>query len=249
MRMMIKFALWALAAKLRGFPWRFNFDKKSLIDRVFGHDDPAPRSFADLGGVWGINAAYTFYTLDSYNITRAFLVDTHPSEKVIDKARSYKNLTIINSNFGEESIPDKIESVDVIFMFDVLLHQVAPDWDEVLDAYSKITKYFIIYNQQWIGSENTVRLFDLGREEYFKNVPHDPKNPTYVSLFEQMYEINPTHNRIWRDIHSVWQWGITDSLLIAKMKDLGFVLEFSKNYGPFGRLQNFENHGFIFKKS
>ncbi len=33
-------------------------------------------SFADLGGVWGVNGGYTFYGMRHYRIKTAFLVDT-----------------------------------------------------------------------------------------------------------------------------------------------------------------------------
>ena len=64
-----------------------------------------------------------------------------------------------------------------------------------------------------------------------------------------MYEIHPRHNRIWRDIHNVWQWGITNHDLLAKMESLGFTLKYHKNNGQFGNLSNFQNHGFVFKKT
>ncbi len=51
--------------------------------------------------------------------------------------------------------------------------------------------------------ENTVRLLDLGYEEFFQNVPCAKDNPLYNEVFEKMYEIHPRHNRIWRDIHNI----------------------------------------------
>jgi hypothetical protein len=100
-----------------------------------------------------------------------------------------------------------------------------------------------------MASETTVRLLDLGKEEYFKNVPFSQDSPLYRALFEKMDEMNAEHQRIWRDIHSVWQWGITDNDLRTKMQDLGFTERYYKNCGQFGTLTNFQNHAFIFKKS
>jgi hypothetical protein len=100
----------------------------------------------------------------------------------------------------------------------VLLHQVAPDWDTILDMYAKNVRALVIYNQQWTGPGNNVRLLDLGEEEYF------------------------------RDVHHIWQWGITDADLEAKVAGLGFKLLHKKNCGRFGRLPNFENHAFIFAR-
>ena len=138
--------------------------------------------------------------------------------------------------------------VDAVILFDVLLHQVAPDWDRVLQIYAPYTKSFIIYNQQYIASPISVRLLDLGKEEYFKNVSHNPEHPTYTSLFARMWELNTQHKRIWRDVHHVWQWGITDKDLITTLEQLNFKLEYFCNHGRQKYPSNFEGHSFIFTK-
>ena len=43
-----------------------NKDKFKLIDKVFYYLAPGIKTFADLGGVWKINAAYTFYTFKNH---------------------------------------------------------------------------------------------------------------------------------------------------------------------------------------
>jgi hypothetical protein len=238
-----------LRRRISGFPRSFNFHKKELIDYTYRRCHPTPASFADLGGVWGVDGAYTFYTLHKYRTKCAFLVDTDFTDAVIKKSRSANNLSLIKCNFGEDSMLEKFGPVDAIFLFDVLLHQVAPDWNQILENYSKRTKYFIVYNQQWTASERTVRLLDLGREAYFENTPHDEADPTYMTLFDKMHEIHPQHQRIWRDIHNVWQWGITDHDLLDCMEKLGFEMKYYKNCGRFGFLSHFENHAFVFQKT
>jgi hypothetical protein len=233
----------------QNLPSNFDFNKKDLIDFTFQRIVSKPQSFADLGGVWGIDGAYTFYALAKYSIISAFLVDTNITDTVINKSRKYENLTVIKANFGDSSVLQQMGKVDAIFLFDVLLHQVKPDWDEILDMYSPVTNCFVVFNQQFIKSEKTIRLLDLGHDEYFRNVPHDREHPTYMALFEKMYDTHPQHNRIWRDIHNVWQWGITDHDLIRKLKSLRFTMQYYKNCGQFGRLKNFENHSFVFQKT
>ena len=80
----------------------------------------------------------------------------------------------------------QIGKVDAITLFDVLLHQVNPDWDEILEMYAPSTTYFIIYNQQFVAADKTVRLLDLGYEDFFKNVPRAKDNPLYKEVFEKM---------------------------------------------------------------
>ena len=113
------------------YPWYFNYDKKDLIDLAFRIATPSPRSFADLGGVWGVNAAYTFYSLDRHAITSAHLVDTNFTPVVLEKSKRYDKLNLVEGNFGDARSVEKVGKVDAVFLFDVLLHQVKPDWDEI----------------------------------------------------------------------------------------------------------------------
>lgn len=235
--------------RIMGLPIKFNLDKKKLIDYTFRRCNPNPVSFADLGGIWDVDGAYTLYTLRRFMIKSAFIADTDFTDAFIRKSRSESSLKLIHGNFGEDSVAAQIGKVDAIYLFDVLLHQVKPDWDKVLEKYSGRTNYFVVYNQQWTGSEKTVRLLDLGHDEYFKNVPVKEEGPIYGVLFAKLNEIHPQHKRVWRDIHNVWQWGITDRDLIQTMKNLGFKMHYNRNCGRFGSLPNFENHAFVFQKT
>ena len=221
-------------------------EKIKLIDFTFSRFDV--HSFADLGGVWGVEGGYTFYTLEKKNVSAATLVDTHPTDAVLKRAMKFPQLKLITGNFGDEETARNVGDVDVIFLFDVLLHQVSPDWHNILELYADQTNCFVIYNQQWIGSEHTVRLLELGEDEYFKNVPHELKEKPFDNLFQKLEEKHPHHDKPWRDVHHIWQWGITDVDLRAKVESLGFRLQFMKNCGQFGKLENFENHAFVFTK-
>jgi hypothetical protein len=232
-----------------GLPVRFNYGKKELIDYAFADLQLDLKSLVDLGGVWKINGAYTFYALDHYLLEKAFIVDTNLTPTVVKKSLKYPNLTLINNNFGTQTVVDKIRSVDAVLMFDILLHQVKPDWPEILETYSRICRVLLIYNQQYIGAERSVRLLDLGQEEYCKLIPFARNSPLYHDLFTKLDEIHPEHKRPWRDIHNVWQWGITNQDLIAVMKRFGFELKFHRNHGRFSKLNFFEDHAFVFMRN
>lgn len=234
---------------LHGHPRNFNLDKKDLIDHVFTECSPAPRSFADLGGVWGVDGAYTYYALKTYGIDRAVLTDTDLSAASIARAVEHPALSLVEGNFGRPEIAERVGEVDAIFLFDILLHQVDPDWDALLELYAARTRYFVIFNQQWTGAGRRVRLLDLGREEYFKNVPHLAAEPPYTDLFEKLDTVHPQHQRVWRDVHNIWQWGITDEDLEEKMRSLGFRRLYYRNCGRFGSLPNTENHAFVFGRA
>ena len=233
----------------RGSVDRFNYQKRALLDRAFTTLDPAPTRFADLGGIWAVDGAYTFDLLKRYPVESAWLVDTDITDEVRRKQASHPQLTLLNRNFGEPSLPAVIGPVDLVILFDVLLHQVAPDWDDILARYAPLTRAFAIYNQQWVGSAETVRLLDLGHEAYFANVPHKASEPLYQGLFDRLEEPHPEHDRPWRDIHNIWQWGITDADLCRKMAELDFDETHFRNHGQYGFLKNFENHAFLFIKS
>ncbi len=233
---------------LHGYPLKFDYTKKRLIDSAFRLVVPAPRSFADLGGVWGIDGAYTFYILDNHPISSAFLVDTDFTEFVRTKSRHYQNLLLLNQNFADRSLPERIGHVDAIVLFDVLLHQVKPDWNEVLEMYAPATNCFIIYNQQIIGQDRSVRLLDLGFDKYFELVRVNRKSALYRNLEENPDKPHPAHGRAWRDIHNVWQWGITDGDLVHMLERLGYEMIYQKNWGQFSNFKRFENHAFIFRK-
>jgi len=222
--------------------------KKRLID--FACKKLGIKSFADLGGVWGVDGEYTFYAMDTYKIGKSFLVDITFTEKVMEKKKGYSGLNMISGNFGEAEVARQIGNVDAIILFDVLLHQVKPDWDAVLELYAARTKSFLIFNPQFIASDQTVRLLDLSEDEYFRNIPHKKNEEPYKTVLERMHEIHPRpqykQQRIYRDIHDIWQWGIVDEELISRMKHLGFTMRYFKNWGKYNELTNFENHAFAF---
>lgn len=220
--------------------------KLALID--FAVKRLGVQTFADLGGVWAVEAGYTFYALDR-GAKAGVLVDTHPTDTVLQKAQQYRQLRIIQGNFGNESIATQVGQVDAVFLFETLLHQVAPNWDRILETYAPHARCFLIYNPQWLGPGRCVRLLDLGEEEYFRNVPHVRGDGPYGDLFAKLDTPHPDHGgRLWRDVHHIWQWGITDADLVSKMQDLGYRLRFFVNDGQFAALKNFENHAFVFSR-
>ena len=98
-------------------------EKLDLIDFAFNKFGFS--SFADLGGVWRVEGGYTFDTIEKHKVAKAFLVDTHPTQTVINTAKNFPQLNLIRGNFGDEKTVREVGEVDAIFLFDVLLHQVA----------------------------------------------------------------------------------------------------------------------------
>jgi hypothetical protein len=218
--------------------------KKRVIDVAFERSET--RSFADLGGVWAVDAGYTFYALERFKPSRAVLVDEEITAEVRSRATHHPELELREENFGAADVAAQVGEVDCIFLFDVLLHQVAPDWDELLRLYAPLTRAFLVVNPQFTIGEHTVRLVDLGRERYLQLVPDLPR---HREVWEQIDAFDESRGRPHRDVHEIWQWGIVDADLRARMDELGFELVHFENGGRWGDLPAFENHAFVFTRS
>jgi hypothetical protein len=224
-----------------------NAAKLEVIDHCF--DQLGAHSFADLGGVWAVDGGYARYAADVHQAERGVIVDEDFTDSYLEAERALPKLTHVRGNFGDPEVVASLGKVDVAMFFDVLLHQVAPDWDDLLALYAPITRAFAIVQPQWNGPE-TIRLLDLGEDEYMASIPHvEPGHGTiYDGLFERLDEVNPQRGRPWRDVHDIWQWGITDDGLIARMAELGFEPTHSQNKGPWRGLDRFHESAFVFAR-
>lgn len=241
--------------------------KLRTIDAAFAL--PQVTSVADLGGVWAVEAGYSFHALEHHAPERAVLVDDDITPGVRERAAAFEQFELLEQNFGLERTPGDIGQVGVVLLFDVLLHQVDPDWDEILRRYAPHTQAFAIVNPMWdpptpVGTpvaegtapraipssgspsgRSTVRLLDLGEERYRRAVP--PQD-NIEGLFDRLDEINPKRGRPWRDVHDVWQWGITDADLRATMSGLGFSVAFAEQHGRWRGLEDFEDCAYVFHR-
>jgi hypothetical protein len=215
--------------------------KKRLVDIACG--EHGVRSIADCGGVWNVDGEYTFHALERWQLERAVLVDTDISDAVRARAEEFPALELVEGNFGSPEVAARAGEVDAVLFYDVLLHQVAPDWDEVMALWSA-ARCLAVFNQQWTGPE-TVRLLELGTEEYLANVP---RTDFHADVVDHLDEISPDHGRPYRDVHNIWQWGITDADLLAKARELGYEPVFAKDGGAYPELERFRNAAFLFER-
>ena len=232
---------------LRGYNIHVDSQKLRLIDRAFTSMKPAARSFADLGGVWKVDAAYSLYTLRVHDAERGVIVDTDYPQTLVQKLGRVSQLRVLNGDFADQKVVDQVGPVDVVFFFDVLLHQANPNWDQVLRIYARVARCIVIFNQQYISSEVSIRLTDLPLDKCLELVPRG-REAIYQEAYEHKGEIHPTYGKLWGDIHNIFQWGITDRDLRSVMGSLGFTESYYCNYGMFSTLPAFENHAFIFTR-
>lgn len=224
-------------------------EKVDFIDhafRTFGI-----KSFGELGCSWGVDGGYGFHALDHHEVTRAVQVDVRITDTMKERAKSHPQLHLLQRLFGDPDVPALVGDVDAIILYDVLLHQVKPDWDEVLRMYAPRTKHFVIYNQQWVKGPDTVRLLDLGKDEYFASVPAGSEGfASYLDIFDSLDKPIPNGppGRVRRDHLALWQWGITDADLVKLGQQLGFRLQYFANHGPAFGIANIENHSFVLSR-
>jgi hypothetical protein len=221
--------------------------KLRAIDYCF--EELGSRTFADLGGIWAVDGGYARYAADAHHAERGVVVDEDFSDAYLEAERELPNLTHTRGNFGKPEIAESLGSIDVAFFFDVLLHQVDPDWDELLAIYAPIVRSFAIVQPQWNGPE-TVRLIELGEDDYLSSIPKgEPGHGSiYDGLFDRLEEVNEQRGRRWRDVHDIWQWGITDRDLTDRMAELGFGLRRFEETGRWHGLDRFHEAAFVFDR-
>jgi hypothetical protein len=194
---------------------------------------------------------YAFYAIDKPSVERGVLLDVRaarPREHVLsamEQAAERPGMEVLDSHFSDPDTVTEVGQVDTVFLFDVLLRMVEPDWDQVFELYAPATSSFVITNPQWQG-DTTVRLIELGRERYGEAVP--PWD-AHRELFDRLDDWHEGQERPYRDSNHVWQWGITDADLRTKMEQLGFSLEQEWSLDAPPETEGFVNRAFAFTRS
>ena len=222
--------------------------KARAID--YAVDELGIASFASLE-VASAYGQYAFYALDKPSVERGVLLDVRASRprghllSAIELAAERPGMELLDSDFSNPDTVAEVGQVDTVFLFDVLLRMVDPDWDQVLELYAPATSSFVITNSQWMG-DTTVRLIDLGREKYAKAVP---SWEAHRELFERIDDWHEGQERRYRDSNHVWQWGITEADLQGKMEQLGFALQREWTLDQPPDTEGFVNRTFAFTRS
>lgn len=112
--------------------------------------------------------------MDKPGVEAGVLADRRISPWARSQAEQ-RGMRCVEGDFTIPEVADEIGQVDGILLFDVLLHTVSPDWDELLAMYADSPQCFLIANPQWERTEETVRLLDLGHERFLDAVP--PQEP------------------------------------------------------------------------
>ena len=195
---------------------------------------------------------YALFTMDKPTVRSGALVDVAAWRardhllNVIEQAAERPGLRVLEGSFSDPETVTELGQVDAVLLFDVLLRMVDPDWDRVLELYAPATSYFVVANAQWEPDKSTVRLIDLGREGYLEAVP---AWPNHVELFAHLEEWDPGQERPYREGSQVWQWGISDADLKAKMEELGFSLDQERSLNQPPDTEGFVNKTFVFSRN
>jgi hypothetical protein len=222
--------------------------KLAAIDHAV--DELGIESFASLeiGQAYG---QYAFYAIDKPHVETGALINVGPRRSgayllsAMEQAAERPGMRLVEGGYADPATVEEIGPVDAILLLDVLHRMAEPDWDDLLALYAANTRCFVIANPQWERDEGTVRLTDLGREEFLAAVP---PWQSHKELFDHLAEPDGARHRH-RVPTDVWQWGITDGDLAAKLEDLGFSLDREWRLKPPPGTDGFANRAFVFRRS
>jgi len=203
------------------------------------------RSVADIGGVWKVEGGYARHAHGLDGVDRVQVVDLHMTPHVRAFAADHAGFELVEADMGSPDTPHLVGDVDLVLLYDVLLHQVGPDWDEILRRYAEHATNVAVAGPRWaIGSE-VIRLPDLGRERYEALAPLAPDNHL---MFERPDEWIDRYQRTRRDAHAYWQWGIPTAAISAKMTELGFATVGYEHLGPWFGSRAFTYEAAVFTR-
>lgn len=220
--------------------------KVTLIDRALNRA-PDIKISADLGACWGIDGGYSRYLLDHHKLDRAIIIDQHITDGTLAWAEQEPRAELVQGLFGNRTTIDKVGNVDLVIFFDVLLHQVAPDWNEVLEMWAPQTKYLLIHNPMWTVGTQTLRFPDHGFDWFKANVVYQHEG-RLKDWFLKHNQFDIEQNKKKKDIHNFWQFGITPEDLTGTMDKLGFDCEISEHFKDRPKKPWIKNYGYLFKK-
>ena len=188
-----------------------------------------PKTWADMGGVWGVNGGYSQVIWLRYNPDRVVLCDYR---SVTDERLQGCGVELVQANFLESV--DQIGEVDAMVFFDVLLRQ--QDWKGLLEAYSKAVKLFVVFQPT---SREPIDLTGMDLDQYLGLVPEGTR--------EYVQKCGKDMNAIKGDV-GAWQWGISTGELEVAMSDLGFEMAYRRDHGRFMDGLPYHNVATVFAK-
>ncbi len=229
-------------------------EKLELLDTAFELTEF--RSFADLGACWGVDGAYTFHAAElcGNELERAVIVDGHLTPLTRERAKEVPNVELVQALLGSDQALDEVGKVDALIMYDILLHQVKPDWDRFLLNWLPHTDALIIFNQNWLKTPRTIRFVDRGLDWYYENVyvwEDDWNTRDRLESWFKRHNERDADGRLERDNHWYWQFGIRPLELVGLLARNGFELVYMKRHRhAFGRSRPWiVNDGLIFQRA
>lgn len=243
----------AAASSPTGYEHPARQSKLALVETA--HRITEFRSFADLGGCWGVNGAYSFHAAELCGSTleRGFILDGNITPQTRNRAGRHPRVECVETLLGSREAHDAVGFVGAVIMFDVLLHQVKPDWNDFLLAWSRQTDTLVIHNQNWLKTPRTIRFVDRGLEWYRRNVVvwEDENQATELDGWFARHHERDSRGQLKRDSYDFWQFGIRPLELINLLARHGFELVYmNRDPMPFGPDYPWiVNDGMVFRRA
>ena len=160
--------------------------------------------------------------------------------------KGVNNLLPLEGPLGLDATVEAVGKVDALIIFDVLLHQVNPNWDEFLKKWLRNASAAIIYNQNWVKTSDTVRFVDVGVEWYLRNVYFNNDEQRLRAWFDEHKQLNLEQGKPQRDIHNWWQFGIALTDLVRVARESGFSLRYLNSWNTYHNFPWIVDQGMIF---
>lgn len=210
-------------------------------------------SFVDLGGCFQVNGIYSFLLCNMKKGRKGFVIDAMVTEETRLLAKhSGGNLVAIEGVFGNESLRQTISHVDMVIMFDVLLHQADPPWHVILSEWGTKANMVVIFNPMFKAATKSFRFISRGKDWYKKHIPY-MEEEEIDNMFDSPDVIDESWGVPFKDTPGFWQWGITTEDIIHRMGLIGFQMVYMKSYGQYEKgLRTFpwmRKEGYIFTRN
>jgi len=220
--------------------------KTDLLTKAFTMH-PEFSTFADLGACWGVHGGYAKFVAETFPIKRVSIVDQHVTPETVEWVKQSDRARTVSAMLGSEKALSEVGDVDAVAMFDILLHQVSPDWDQLISMWATKARCFILHNPMWTVGDTTLRFPDHGIEWFKANVIYtDAKR--LEDWFRHHNEFDKKQGKLQRDVHNFWQFGITQRDMLALFEKLGYRIEFLSFFKKRRTHPWIQNYGYIFHR-
>lgn len=184
-------------------------DSKKLIKKYANG-----KSFADIGALWGIDGANSFFAEES-GATRVVAVDVYPENKEFleEKKKRNSNVEFVMGDINSKETTDKMGICDVVFCSGVIYH--TPDPVHILIRLRSICNETLILMTKSIPEMSSIKNAAV----FYPYLSEKQRKIWYMGIGEQKSITGPYEPK---EGYANWFWGMTPSCIESLLQCAGF---------------------------